>query len=175
MIKDLIDKALAHWVGLKLNCHPGHIPSNMLTGEAQDDWAFWVAVPSTVTDGDIAELEGEWAIRLSPQYREVLQHRHFIELQIGEVSLFPHPSDGWKEAIRKRVFGCYPRELLYGRGFLPFADFSDWGLWCFGINDQNVDGEYPIYLWDHDKPDEFQRIADDLTSGLTEQAKPQNA
>ena len=175
MIKDLLDDALAHWEGLNLNCHPGHIPANMRTGETQDEWTFWTAIPSTVTDADIAGLDDEWAIKISPQYREVLQHRHFIELQIGEVSLFPHPSDGWMEAIRKRVFGGYPKELLIERGFLPFADFSDWGLWCFGLNEPNEAGEHPIYLWDHDRPEEFQRVADDLASGLKEQAENQNA
>ena len=175
MITDLIDASLSHWEQLGANSLPREIPERMRTGVSEDDWVYWKAIDSTVTDSDIGEISGMLGVELSPQYVALLRHKHFMELQFGEVSIFPHPVDLWKATIRKAVFGGYPKELLIEKGFLPFADFSDWGLWCFGLNERNSEEEYPIYLWDHDRPEEFVRVADDLESGLKQQLKTKDA
>ena len=151
-ITGLVDQSLAHWESKKLNCIPGAVPEAMRTGEIQDDWKYWRAINSTVTDQDIEEMQRLLGVRISKQYQELLRHKHFIELQIGEVSIFPHPVEGWKSRITKAVFGGYPKELLIEKGYLPFADYSDWGLLCFRVTEQNADGEYPVYRWDHEKP-----------------------
>lgn len=166
MIHSLIDEAIALAEQSDLNCHPGKVPLNMRTGRTEDDWVYWMAIPSTANDLELREVEERLGTSFSPQYREVLQYKHFIELQIGEVSFFRHPSDSWKEVLFKNVFGGYPKELLIEKGYLPFADYSDWGLWCFAVNEANESGEYPIYLWDHERPEEFKLVADDLASGL---------
>lgn len=165
-IAHLIDESLADCESRKLNCHPGTVPDAMQTGEIRDDWKYWRAIESTVTDQDIQDMERLLQVRISPQYQELLRHKHFIELQIGEISIFPHPVGTWKSSITQAVFGGYPKELLIQRGYLPFADYSDWGLLCFQVTEANADGEYAVYRWDHDRPEEFEFFAPDLRSAL---------
>ena len=166
MITELIDTSLAKWGELKANSTPGVVPEAMQTGESEDDWTFWKAINSTVTDRDIAEINDLLGVDLSPQYIDLLRHKHFMELQFGEISILPHPVGSWKQSILKEVFSGYPKELLIEKGFLPFASYNDWGLLCFGIAEKNTEGEYPIYRWDHDRPQEFEFIAPDLESAL---------
>jgi len=170
VITQLIDESLADWESQKLNCRPGEIPEAMQTGEFQDDWKYWRAVVSTVTDQDILDMEGLLGMHLSPQYQELLRHKHFIGLQIGEVSIFSHPIGTWKTRIKNAVFGGYPKEYLIEKGYLPFADYSDWGLLCFRVSEQNADREYPIYRWDHERPEEFEYFAPDLRTALEREA-----
>ena len=172
-ITQLIDESLADSESKKLNCRPGEIPDAMQTGESQDDWKYWRAVASTVTDLDMLDMEGLLGVHLSPQYQELLRHKHFIELQIGEASIFSHPIGTWKATIKEAVFGGYPKELLIEKGYLPFADYSDWGLLCFRVTEQNANGEYPIYRWDHECPEEFEYFAPDLRSALEHEATTQ--
>ncbi len=168
-MKELIDTALAYWESEELNCHPGDIPKEMITSKTEDDWNYWKAIESKVTDEEIKELEEYLNVTFPPTYVELLKYKHFIELQIGEVSVLPHPSFGWRASITDAVFGGYPRELLIDKGYMPFANYSDWGLWCFGLKEKNEVGEYPIYQWDHERPEEFVKVADDLASGLHQQ------
>ncbi len=169
-ITGLIDQSLAEWERKKLNCTPGAIPEAMRTGEVQDDWQYWRAINSTVTDEDIQEMERLLGVRISKQYQEILRHKHFIELQIGEASIFPHPVEGWKSHITKAVFAGYPKELLIEKGYLPFADYSDWGLLCFRVTAPNADEEYPVYQWDHERPEKFEYFAADLRAALEREA-----
>jgi hypothetical protein len=169
-IASLVDEALADRERKKLNCHPGMVPESMQTGEVEGDWKYWRALKSTVSEQDLEELERLLGVRISKQYQEILQHKHFIELQIGEVSFFSHPVDSWMSTIRTAVFEGYPKEFLIEKGYLPFADYSDWGLLCFRITERNADGEYPVYLWDHECPEKLNFFAPDLGSALEREA-----
>jgi hypothetical protein len=162
----LMLEPLAYWYCNTLNCLPGKIPEPMRTGETQDDWSYWRALASTVSEDDITDMERVLRVRLSPQYKELLRHKHFMEVQIGEVSIFAHPIGTWKRSITDGVFSGYPKELLIEKGYLPFAKYSDWGLLCFHITEPNADGEYPVYRWDHERSEEFQYFAPDLRSAL---------
>jgi hypothetical protein len=53
------------------------------------------------------------------------------------------------------VFEGYPTEDLIEKGYIPFADWSDWGLLCFDTNSNQIDKNYPVVLWDHKRADEF--------------------
>ena len=169
-IARLLDQALSDWQSKKLNCHPGTVPEAMQTGEVQDDWKYWRAIESTVTDQDIKDLEHLLGVRLSQQYQELLRHKHFIELQIGEVSIFSHPVGTWKSRLTKAI-GEYPKEFLLEKGCIPFADYSDWGLLCFRVKERNADGEYAVYRWDHERPEKFEFFATDLRSALEQEAR----
>lgn len=83
-----------------------------------------------------------------------------------DVGFFAHPSTGWQNSIKKQIFNGWPYEQLFGKGYLPFADYSDWGLWCFATQEKNDDGEYPVYLWDHELPDTFDFVSATLHSAL---------
>ena len=56
------------------------------------------------------------------------------------------------------IFDGYPREYLIDKGYVPFADWSDWGLLCFDTNRNTNDHNYPIVLWDHEIADEVQDL-----------------
>ncbi|MFT3777907.1 MAG: SMI1/KNR4 family protein [Ottowia sp.] len=163
---EIVDKFLDRSVSEGINCLPMPIPADMATGQVQDDWNYWIPIDSKVTDSKLKQLETEIGLILSPQYKSILQHRHFMSLQIQNVGFFKHPSVGWQESLKKEIFHGGPYELLLGKGFLPFADYSDWGLWCFSIKEQDSQGEYSVYLWDHDQPDKLEFVSGSLHSAL---------
>lgn len=163
---EIVNQFLDRWVSEGINCLPKPIPDDMATGQKQDDWNFWVPIDSTVTLADLSQLEQEIGVPLSPQYKSLLQHKHFMELQVLDVGFFAHPSTGWQNSIKKQIFNGWPYEQLFGKGYLPFADYSDWGLWCFATQEKNDDGEYPVYLWDHELPDTFDFVSATLHSAL---------
>jgi hypothetical protein len=167
-IKEIIDRHLEVCVENGLNAHPGDIPKEMLDIKADNDqeWKTWVPIPSSVKDDEILELEKELGFKLPPSYISFLQHKHFIDLTIGEVSFFRHPSSGWQKSILDGVFHGYPREYLIDKGYMPFADFSDWGLMCFDLNRRNEDEECPIVLWDHEVVDSFEFKYDNFNEML---------
>jgi hypothetical protein len=162
----IVDEFLERWIAEELNCLPVPVPPDMATGRKQDDWSYWVPVKSSVTPAELSLFEQELGVQFSPQYKSLLKHKHFLELQIEDVGFFAHPSTGWQDSIRKHVLDGWPREWLLDKGFLPFAEYSDWGLWCFSIREIDSRGEYAVYLWDHDRPDQFQRVASTLESAL---------
>jgi len=166
-IARLIDARISDLEDRGGNFHPGPIPEMMQTGQIEDEDAiYWRAIASTVTDLDIADLERSLGVILSSQYRELLQHKHFIELHFGEAAFFSHPVGDWKKIITKSVFEGWPKEHLIQKGYLPFADFSDWGLLCFRVPEQNANGEHPVYRWDHERPESYEFFAADLQSAL---------
>jgi hypothetical protein len=164
---DIVDARLDFWVSQRLNALPGSIPEDMATGESSDDWKFWVPVPSRVTAADLEEIETTLGAKLSPQYKAVLQHRHFLDLHIGDVGFFPHPTVGWKNTLLTEALGNYG--FLLERRLLPFAMFSDWGLWCFALAESDPNGEYHIHQWDHERADETDYVATSLLEGLKAQ------
>lgn len=165
-VLEIIDASLDRWLAGGLNSIPMPVPADMATGEADDDWRFWKPVRSSVSSAELEQLECDLGVKFSPQYRSVLQHKHFMELHIGEVELFMHPSVGWQEVLKKEVLRGWPRKYLVDKGLLPFASFCDWGMWCFATGEADSTGEYPVYLWDHDSPDAFQFVALSLETAL---------
>jgi hypothetical protein len=166
MLTKIIDEALEDWIAKDLNCFPSDIPENMATGKSSNDWNYWKPINSTVTDDEIKNLEKILGVNFPEQYKVLLKYNHFIELYIGEVGFFSHPSIGWRASIENNVLKGYPREHLLDKGYLPFANYSDWGLWCFSLNERNEQNECPVYLWDHERPDDFEFVADNLEAAL---------
>ncbi len=86
---DIVDERLDWWVSRRLNTLPVFVPPDMATGESDGDWKVWIPVQSRVTDQDLEEVENKLGCKLSPQYRALLRHKHFMELQIGAVATSP--------------------------------------------------------------------------------------
>jgi hypothetical protein len=167
----LVDTALDSWVAEGANFIPGVVPAEMSGGQSRDGWHSWIPVDSRVTDSQLAELAADLGVSLPRQYQEILRHRHFLDLYIGRVSFVSHPSVGWQDAIKRAVLGGWPRELLLDKGFLPFADYSDWGQWCFSIREISLEGAQPIYLWDHDRPHLHEYVAATLEEALQKEVQ----
>jgi hypothetical protein len=165
-IKEIIDSSLDYWMKEEINSFPGDVPDDMRTGIVEDDWVYWKPTNSNVTDDEITAFEEDLGFKLPMELVLIIKYKHFIELHIGEVEIFPMPSHGWQLSISKGIYNSWPSKFLIDKGYLPFAMYSDWGLWCFNLNDKHEDGIYPIYLWDHEDAENFQFVAPTLKLAL---------
>ena len=169
-ITEIIDKHLNHWKKKGGNFTLDPLPKEMFTGEffdEEDEVKYWKPIESSVTQEQIKELEKEFNTKFPSLYKQLLLHKHFIELHIGQVSIFSHPSEGWQNRLRKRVLDGWPKEDLIEKGLLPFADYNDWGLLCFDTNEEST----PIILWDHEVADQKKLFAEDLVEALKKEEK----
>lgn len=151
-IAAIVDKYLAKLVEEGFNHMVGQLEPEMSdpNNDPKAEWKNWLLIHSTVTSLDIAELEKQLGHRLPSDHVAFLSHKHFYNLYINEASFCRHPIRTWKDNLIKMVFHGYPSEYLIERGWLPFADWSDWGLLCFDTTADTPD--YPIGLWDHEDP-----------------------
>lgn len=157
-IRNIIDTYLNKWVDIELNKIPGPIEPAMAGPhqDAQEKWRSWLPIDSKVTDADIKEMEARIGYGLPDDYKILLQHKHFYELHLSEVSFCSHPVNAWRASLTAMIFDGYPTAYLLEKGYIPFADWSDWGLVCFDTNRNQSDKNYPIVLWDHEMPDQVQ-------------------
>ena len=175
-IKNIIDTYLKKWVDIKLNKLPIQIEPEMSdpTQDKSEEWRIWFPIESKVTDAEILEIESRIGYKLPDDYKTFLKHKHFYELHISEVSFCRHPVNVWRAKLTEMIFDGYPTEYLIEKGYIPFADWSDWGLICFDTNRNQSDKNYPIVLWDHEMADEVQdQYKDfyDLITKLDEEEK----
>lgn len=160
-IKNIVDNYLDKLVEDELNALPIHIEPEM-TGPSMDEeeddeeWQTWLPIDSKVTDEEIEELESRVGYKFPDDYKSFLKHKHFYELQISEASFCEHPVNTWRASLSEMIFDGYPREFLIDKGYIPFANWGDWGLLCFDTNRNKDDHNYPIVLWDHEVADEFE-------------------
>jgi hypothetical protein len=107
--------------------------------------------------------------KLPAELVQLLKHKHFVELHVGNVEIFSMPSSGWQFSISQGICDSWPSTYLIEKGFLPFAIYGDWGLWCFSLNEKNEEGIYPIYLWGHDDSERFQYVSPSIRVALNEE------
>lgn len=133
---------------------PGRIPLAMQddTKTATDDWLPWKPIESTVSKNDIEELEQKIGLHYPKLYVEFLQYKHFCELwPVAEIDFFGHEIDNWRQTLLKRYHDSWLPEQLIGKGYIYFADYSDWGIVCFDTNEQRSDDyDCPIIMIDHE-------------------------
>ncbi|MBP2618333.1 SMI1/KNR4 family protein [Chryseobacterium jejuense] len=166
-IKEIVDRTLDFWVENELNQLPCDIEKEMLAPDQPDDeWKFWLPVTSTVTDAQLKEFEKETGFVFPEDFKIFLKHKHFYELQISEVSFCSLPVSSWRASLREMMFETYPRELLFNKGYVPFAVYSDWGLLCFDTHNNNA-----VVLWDHEYEDSFEYQYPNFYELLTEISK----
>lgn len=156
-ITAIIDIYLDHLVETSLNNNVGRVEGEMAdpTNNPSAEWQKWLPVESTVTRKDVQELEALIGHVLPQDYVAFLSHKHFYALYIYEASFCRHPVRTWKRELQEMIFNGYPREYLIDRGWVPFADWSDWGLLCFDTTQKQAGSDYPVVLWDHEVPDKI--------------------
>jgi hypothetical protein len=170
-IATIIDKHLQHWIHKGLNSIVGKTEPEMANPvEPLNDegWQKWYPIDSTVTDSGIEDLEDRLTYRLPTSYKAFLKYKHFYELYISEAHFSGQEIRKWRRHLIDMAFDGYPREFLIDKGYIPFADWSDWGLLCFDTNKGNIDNEYPIVLWDHERWDHFKPFSQNFHSLLLE-------
>ena len=145
---------------------PREIPEEMLDKSIAplDDWIGWKPINSIITDDDINRLEKKIKYPFPLSYRHFLKYKHFYKLRIPdiEVNLPEHLPDKNLPALSKLIFSRFVPELLIGKGYIYFADFSDNGLLCFDTNDRVDDNEYKIIYIDHDDLSEIHPYANNF-------------
>tara|TARA_R110002096_G_C14385150_1_gene706088 strand:- start:41 stop:625 length:585 start_codon:yes stop_codon:yes gene_type:complete len=111
---------------------------------------FWRAIESTVENRDIQKLENYYGHKLPDSYRSFLQHRHFIELQLGGYSIgfFKNVPSRLVQDTKQEIENYY--ENLIERNYLPFATLSDYGVLCFDANRVDNNQDYPVVSFDHE-------------------------
>ncbi len=152
-IAAIVDKHLAKLVNAKINNIVGSVEPEMVapSNYPQSEWQSWLPVNSTVTSDEILEIEGRFGIKFPADYIAFLSHKHFYDLCISEAEFCWHPIRTWRKYLTDMSFSGYPREYLIDRGWMPFANWSDWGHLCF---DTTVSAEnFPVGLWDHEQAD----------------------
>jgi hypothetical protein len=163
-IKEIVDRYLEKWASLGINQLPGEIEAEMLA-PGQDptkEWKKWVAIPSRVTDEELADFEVQIGHPLPADHKIFLRYKHFYDLQISEATFAAHPVNRWRYFLSEMIFDGYPREYLIDKGLLPFAGWSDWGLLCFDTNRNDGHANYPVVLWDHEQPYKYADFAPDF-------------
>ncbi len=130
------------------------IPSDMVdtsrTLEDDDEYLVWKPIPSTVNENQLQELEAFLGHPLPPSYRGFLQKLHFLEFYLDQNSLsfFPSFPGQLNSGFEDIINGYY--DNLPPRGYLPFANYGDWGVACFDANVAAAGHEYPVVIFDHE-------------------------
>jgi hypothetical protein len=163
-IQSIIDKYLQKWITLGLNYLPSKIDIEMtdINIEQKEDWTIWFPIESKISDNDVIEFANIIGHKLPKDYITLLQHKHFYELHISEASFFKLPINSWEKELSYMILKAYPPEFLIGKGLIPFADWSDWGLLCFDTAQECIDNNYAIVLWDHESPFETEPFANNF-------------
>ena len=154
-IENFVEKHLQKLMDWGGNSLPIKIALEMFLEDDKDDWQKWKPIPSRVSDEEIEELESRLGCKLPDDYITFLKYKHFYELIVGEVEFYPHPIHSWRKELSEAIFEGYPRVYLFEKGYIPFANWSDWGMLCFDTN-RGSNTDYPIVLWDHETVDEVQ-------------------
>ncbi|OJJ22820.1 hypothetical protein BKI52_00270 [marine bacterium AO1-C] len=141
------------------------IPPEMINSDVEtedDEYKGWQPIDSIITDDDIQLLEQDIGYPLPLSYREFLKYKHFVELFITDLSIRfqPHLPDRNIRFLRELVFEMMEPEFIIDRGYIYFADFSDYGLLCFDANAHQPDNEYKIVYIDHEILEEAHPYAD---------------
>ncbi len=133
---------------------PEFIPKSMQDNTPPsrfEDTLRWKVISSTVTDKQIQEYEIQIGLKLPNSYKYFLKYKNFIEMVLGEypIVFFKNLPTDWLTMILEQQHPY--NEHLTGRGLIPFASYSDYGVVCFDTKDSvGEDLEYPIVWLDHD-------------------------
>ncbi|AHM63200.1 putative glucan synthasis protein [Flammeovirgaceae bacterium 311] len=133
--------------------HP-NMPAEMVdrSKTPSNDWIPWKAVPSQVTNADIQEIEAKIGLKLPEPYVVFLKYKHFYDLDNPkEITFFRHCIRDWKRELYNNYFDSWEPEEIIGKGYIPFGDFSDWGIICFNTNKRvNSNNDCEIVRIDHE-------------------------
>jgi hypothetical protein len=154
IVTTYVDAAIAQLRRLDMMCWPGKLPDSMRDDSIppSDDWHGWKAIPSTVTETELNDLERETGLVFPPLYRDFLRYKYFVELTERGVRFERHLPLDWSNVLRQKYFRSWPRERILNVGLLPFGSESqmDAGPVCFDTNRRDAAGDCPVVFWDHE-------------------------
>lgn len=141
-----------------------HFPKEMIEKEApiNKKLKIWKPVASSITDEELYELENKINKKLPKSYREFLKYKFFNEFMLEDYGIeFP------SHLPNKTIDDILEREEIFEDEFMPkgyiyFADFSDWGFLCFDTNQSREDNEYPVVMIDHEDSENIHLYAENF-------------
>lgn len=118
--------------------------------EHDDEYAYWIPIPSTVSEKEIADLEYLFQHSIPKSFAFFLCQKHFVELQLGGhgVNFFSNLPGELTSKFEEIIGQLYWTVLK--RNYLPFAHFGDFGVLCFDASIPTTNNDYPIIILDHD-------------------------
>lgn len=150
IIKRVIDKHFEFMEKLDGNSFiEEFIPETMLQTDRSSihvDIKHWIPIKSTITTLEIEALEKYFGSGLPISYKYFLSHRHFIELDLGQVSFFKNLPNTIVEDTKEEV-GEFFQDLI-DRRYIPFARLVDFGVVCFDANKNLSNEDYKIVSFD---------------------------
>ena len=148
-----VDAAAEQLLRQGLRMTPLNVPLEMRDQNipVESDWVGWKPIPSTVTDADVADLEGIAGATFPPAYRAFLQYRHFYDLSEVGVRFYPHAVDSWRSNLVSN-YAMPPKKRIAEIGLIPFGReaMMDAGPVCFDTRVRSADGDCPVVFWDHE-------------------------
>lgn len=157
MLNNIIYKYIKQ--GEKIPQPKSDIPKEMLGKKCNlyegEDY-FSRSIPSQVTNEELFIFEEKTGVRFPDSYRTFLKFRHFLNLFVQDCNFPAHLPETWQKTLISTIFEGYPREKIFDIGRIPFADWEDWGILCFDTTVTVDNFDYPIVLWDHERPDRFE-------------------
>lgn len=149
LIKQVLDKHFTFSNSIGRNVVlSDEVPLSMVdpARKGAEGWTYWSSIAGTVTDAELAELEGMFGFGLPLSYRYFLRQRHFLELQLGKQAIvfFRNLPFQLVKKIRETIERSCPQ--LVGSAFLPFAFYMDSGILCFDARVTFPDHDYPVVL-----------------------------
>lgn len=168
-IKSIIDRNLKSWIDKGLNSIPGKVEPEMASPDEPlktEGWKKWFPINSTVTDAELEDLEIQLNFHLPKSYKTFLKYKHFYELYLSVARFSGHEIRHWRPHLLDMFFSTYPKKNLIDKGYIPFANWSDWGVLCFDTNKSIEENEYPIILWDHEYGDKYEPFSKNFLSLL---------
>lgn len=145
LIREYVDTSLTFLWAKGLMQEPAlDVPEAMIdfTQQSNNNWVSWKALPSTVTEDDIQELEQALGYALPRLYVDFLQYRHFYTLDDAKgISFLSHPIRDWKTGLLDLY--CYLLEpsTLIKQGYIPFAYDSAMQHICFDTSQRSIDNQ----------------------------------
>jgi len=155
LIHQFVDGGLKALKENDLMIAQGAIPPEMQddTFDRRKDYNSWVAIPSRVTNAEIAKLEAVVDRNFPESFRCFLKYKHFYELflpGVMEVGFYSHPLYNWQKKYLQMYSYDWVQEDIIQQGFVPFADHEDWGMLCFDARKPIENNEYPIIMIDQE-------------------------
>jgi hypothetical protein len=153
------------------------MPEEMIDMEVNkdNDWIPWKPVLSKVTDTSLLELEEQIGLIYPNPYKEFLKYKHFYDLEVAsEIRFFRHCIRDWKDDLLEQYFDSWEPDVIIKAGFIPFADYSDWGIVCFDTNRMRG-SDCPIVMFDHeclyDEPVQYEELYESFETMIAELTK----
>jgi SMI1-KNR4 cell-wall len=130
------------------------IPIEMVDTSIESDGEYigWKAIPSTITDSAINELEERIRFKLPDSYKGFLKYKHFAELHLEDtaIQLAKNLPKSCLEKLIEMNFETLETEYIIEQGYFYFADFQDYGLLAFNFNKPKENNEYEIVFIHHE-------------------------